>query len=95
MKIYLIILSFICFIIGFTITDIYLFLKERNSPNNRLFRSFKKILNQFVLEDVDAEYNIHVLKDQFNNVRYRFTIDDNRNLIVYNHLGERICSGKV
>lgn len=89
------IISLICFITGFAVTYVYLSLKERNSPNDRLIRSFKKILNQFELESTNAKYNTYVLKDRFGNVRYRYTINDNRNLIVYNHLGERICSGKI
>ena len=94
MKTYLII-PFIGFIVGYTATHVYFLLKERNSPNNRLFRSFKKILDQVELEDTNAEYETYVLKDQFGNIHYRFTYNGNRNIIVYNHLGERICSGKI
>lgn len=92
MKTCLIILL-ICFITGFAVTDIYALLKERNSYN-RLFRSFKKILNQFKYEDYNGTTAIFVLKDQFNNVRYKYITDGNF-IMFLNHLGEKICSGKI
>ncbi len=93
MKTFLIILL-INFITAFTITYVYCLLKERNSLNNRLFRSFKKIFNKFEYEDWSEGSAIYVLRDQFNNIRYRYIIIGNF-ITIFNHLGERICSGKI